>query len=298
VIVVNNGPEDTATTRSSGSSSTQGGQRVVRGQVQDPAAHAAMVHEREEETAEVVQQPQDQQEQEPRRDSNPRNQPGSDAESTSEEESPEEGRQAAPPTRAPSQPPTAGRKPVRQPLSKPAIALLAAEAAQKRALEGIRKAAANQQQAGNQARKAAAAVDLIDIEGLEPVEVADGGNHEQQSLGPIHRVDEGGSAANDPSVPLDCSGATDPFSGAAVETYVPPANADLKDKVSTRVRDDVSRPCSHLTAPAPALCPASTDGMDQRGERHAGADPKNDHRGRRLADGHPQRGAGPAAAAG
>jgi hypothetical protein len=197
-----------------------------------------MVHEREEETAEVVQQPQDRQEQEPRRDSNPRNQPGSDAESTSKEESPEEGRQAAPPTRAPSKPPTAakvaGRKPVRQPLSKPAIALLAAEAAQKRALESIRKAAANQQQAGNQARKAAAAaaVDLIDIEGLEPVEVADGGNHEQQSLGPIHRVDEGGSAANDPSVSLDCSGATDPFSGAAVETYAPPANADLKDKVS------------------------------------------------------------------
>ena len=236
VIVVDNQPED--------SSTTEGGEdravRVVRGQAQDAeaeaeeaAAHAAMVHEREEETSVVVQSDRDHDLPDTQQ------QPGVDADvaatsaATGSEGDPNEHA----PTPAPTKnPPVAvvppAKKPVRQAMSKPTIALAASEAARKRALEGIRRAAANKH-IGDKARKEAAADGFIDIEGLEPIEVADGGNHEQQSLGPVHRVEDG-PPAYDPTAPLDCSGKTDPFIGVAVETYVPPANADLKSKVGKR----------------------------------------------------------------
>jgi hypothetical protein len=81
--------------------------------------------------------------------------------------------------------------------------------------------------------------DLLDIEGLTPVEVADGGNHEQNTLGPQLL---GVGVVKGP-VAVDCSGSMDPFPGQAVETYEPPVQADLKAKMEwgDAVRDMLAR---------------------------------------------------------
>ena len=81
-------------------------------------------------------------------------------------------------------------------------------------------------------------VDLVDIDNMTPVEVADGGNHQDNTLGPQLGV---GVIAN--PVVIDCSGSMDPFPGQPVETYEPPVNADLKDKMvwGDAVRDMLAR---------------------------------------------------------
>ena len=66
--------------------------------------------------------------------------------------------------------------------------------------------------------------------------MADGGNHEQNTLGPQ-------LTAPSDTGPIDCSGSMDPFPGQPVETYEPPIKADLKDKMQwgDAVRDMLTR---------------------------------------------------------